>query len=62
MPALLRLVRRTWIAFVRSGDPAHDGMPPWPTYERGGNRTVMHFATICEATSHGAAQRPRACG
>jgi para-nitrobenzyl esterase len=60
MAALSRLVRNAWIAFVRNGDPAHDGMPPWPAHERAG-RQVMHFAAICEATGD-AAERPRAYG
>ena len=33
MAALSAAVRRAWIAFVRDGDPSHDGMPAWPRHD-----------------------------
>ena len=32
MAALSAAMRRAWIAFVRTGDPAHDALPDWPRY------------------------------
>jgi para-nitrobenzyl esterase len=32
-----------WIAFARTGDPNHDGIPRWPVYEPG-RRATMIFA------------------
>ena len=34
-----------WLAFARTGDPNHPGLPDWPTYEREegiDNRAIMH--------------------
>jgi para-nitrobenzyl esterase len=33
MQALSTAVRRSWIAFVRGGDPSQETMPPWPRYD-----------------------------
>jgi para-nitrobenzyl esterase len=33
MQALSRSMRLAWIAFVRSGDPGHEAMPPWPQHD-----------------------------
>jgi para-nitrobenzyl esterase len=33
MAALSAAMRRAWIAFVRDGDPSHDGMPAWPRHD-----------------------------
>jgi para-nitrobenzyl esterase len=33
MQALSAAVRRSWIGFVRGGDPSHEAMPPWPRYD-----------------------------
>jgi len=35
-----------WIAFARSGSPAHDGLPSWPAYDLD-ERATMHFGTPC---------------
>ncbi|WP_207669850.1 carboxylesterase/lipase family protein [Thermaerobacter sp. FW80] len=37
-----RMMHRAWIAFARQGDPQHDGLPPWPRYDRD-ERAVMVF-------------------
>jgi para-nitrobenzyl esterase len=33
MAALSAVMRRAWIEFVRSGDPAHEAMPAWPRHD-----------------------------
>lgn len=30
-----------WIAFARTGDPAHDGIGPWPAYDTTGRHTMI---------------------
>ncbi|MFF4294464.1 carboxylesterase/lipase family protein [Streptomyces vinaceus] len=39
---LARTMHRAWIAFVRTGDPNHPGMPQWPPYDAR-TRTAMRF-------------------
>ena len=34
-------MHRAWVAFIRDGDPNHDGLPTWPKYS--GQRPVMDF-------------------
>jgi para-nitrobenzyl esterase len=38
---LSRRVQEAWIAFARSGDPAHSGLPDWPTYTREEGQTLV---------------------
>jgi para-nitrobenzyl esterase len=33
MQALSAAIRRSWVAFVRGGDPSQDLLPPWPRYD-----------------------------
>jgi len=33
MESLSMQMRRCWIAFVRNGDPNHDGIPCWPAHQ-----------------------------
>jgi len=33
MAALSAAMQRAWIAFVRDGDPSHDGLPAWPRHD-----------------------------
>jgi para-nitrobenzyl esterase len=33
MEALSVSIRQCWVAFVHSGDPAHEAVPPWPRYD-----------------------------
>ena len=33
MQALSTCIRHAWIAFVRSGDPGHEAIPPWPQHD-----------------------------
>jgi para-nitrobenzyl esterase len=35
-----------WIAFARSGDPNHDGLPEWPAYDLD-RRSTMIFDNQC---------------
>jgi para-nitrobenzyl esterase len=40
-------MHRAWIAFARTGDPQHPGLPAWPQYEVG-RRATMRFDSTCE--------------
>ncbi len=40
-----------WIAFARSGNPGHAGLPDWPPYEHGRHATMVLGNTCCEAPS-----------
>ncbi|MDQ1434298.1 MAG: para-nitrobenzyl esterase [Actinomycetota bacterium] len=40
-------MHRAWIAFARTGDPRHDGIPEWPSYEPE-RRATIRFDTTCE--------------
>jgi para-nitrobenzyl esterase len=40
-------MHRAWIAFARSGNPNHDGLPPWPRYEAG-QRATMELGETCQ--------------
>jgi para-nitrobenzyl esterase len=45
--ALVEAVQGAWIAFARTGDPSHPGLPPWPPYETQ-NRHTLVFNRLCE--------------
>lgn len=48
-PARLPLgdaMSRAWIAFAKSGNPGHPGLPVWPAYTTGMRATMM-FDTVC---------------
>ena len=53
-PEAERLCRQTmdaWLAFARSGDPSHAGLPGgrWPAYEPGRRATMrLGRETLCE--------------
>jgi para-nitrobenzyl esterase len=40
--AIASAMHRAWIAFARTGDPRHDGIPEWPRYDRD-RRATMRF-------------------
>ncbi|NKB98067.1 MAG: carboxylesterase family protein [Pseudomonadales bacterium] len=42
--ALADVMSEAWLAFARAGDPNHDGLPEWPTYDTT-NRATMIFDT-----------------
>jgi len=46
MADLSDAMRRTWIAFVRTGDPAHDGLPAWPRHDADKGQTMRFGARI----------------
>jgi para-nitrobenzyl esterase len=46
MADLSAAMRRAWIAFVRTGDPAHDGLPAWPRHEAEKGQTMRFGARI----------------
>jgi para-nitrobenzyl esterase len=43
---LARTMSRSWAAFARSGNPNHDGLPPWPVYSSE-RRPTMIFDERC---------------
>lgn len=47
MAALAKAMHGAWVAFARSGDPSHDGIPPWRPYEPM-QRTTMRFDSITD--------------
>jgi para-nitrobenzyl esterase len=50
-PAALALQERVmdaWLAFARSGDPNHPGLPAWPSYDTE-KRLLMEFGERCAA-------------
>ena len=40
-------MHRAWIAFARTGDPNHAGLPEWPQYDLE-RRATMRFDAVCE--------------
>jgi para-nitrobenzyl esterase len=44
--ALSKAVQGAWIAFARTGNPSHAGLPSWPTYEPK-NRMTLVFDQSC---------------
>jgi para-nitrobenzyl esterase len=47
LAALSGAMHQAWIAFVRTGDPGHAGIPPWKPYDTA-RRTTMRFDTAVE--------------
>jgi para-nitrobenzyl esterase len=45
--AIADAMHQAWIAFARTGDPNHAGLPDWPQYEPG-RRATMRFDTTIE--------------
>jgi para-nitrobenzyl esterase len=39
--SLAAAMHGAWLAFARTGSPAHEGLPPWPAY--GDGRATMYF-------------------
>jgi para-nitrobenzyl esterase len=40
-PALAERVSEAWLAFARTGDPNHPGLPPWPAYDTARRATML---------------------
>jgi para-nitrobenzyl esterase len=45
--ALANKMSKAWIAFAKTGNPNHKGLPTWPVYNAG-NTATMHFNNKCE--------------
>src|SRR5262249_59785037 len=45
--ALAARMQDAWLAFARTGDPNHPGLPPWPAYD-GSRRATMLLGARCE--------------
>jgi para-nitrobenzyl esterase len=39
--ALAARIQDAWIAFARTGQPAHGGVPDWPAYDAAHRRTMI---------------------
>lgn len=52
--ALSAVMRASWIAFVRKGDPNHPSLPHWPRFDVR-CRATMHFDNVCAAYGNAAA-------
>jgi len=48
--ALSEKMMDAWIAFARTGNPNHDGIPEWAPYDKE-KRTTMFFGDKCEAVN-----------
>lgn len=49
--ALADRMSRAWVAFARTGNPNHKGLPTWPAYSAQ-NGSAMLFDTKCEVKNH----------
>lgn len=45
--ALATKMSNAWVAFARTGNPSHKGLPSWPAYNTT-NSPTMHFDNKCE--------------
>jgi len=50
MHDLAKVVSRTWVAFARTGNPNHSGLPQWPAYDAE-KRATMTFNTPCKVVN-----------
>jgi len=58
-PALADRVSEAWLAFARTGDPNHAGLPAWPPYDTG-RRGTMLFDVECRVADDPDAEERRA--
>ncbi|MDZ4826602.1 MAG: carboxylesterase/lipase family protein [Actinomycetota bacterium] len=59
--AIADAMHRAWIAFARTGDPNHTGLPTWPAYDQD-QRPTMRFDTTVELLSDPLGEDRRAWG
>jgi para-nitrobenzyl esterase len=52
--ALSAVMRASWIAYARNGDPNHPSLPHWPRFDAR-RRATMHFDNVCAAFGDAAA-------
>ena len=57
--ALAKAMSQAWIAFARSGDPSHQGLPQWPAYDAK-TRATMIFNQECRVQNDPAGQERKA--
>ncbi|HEY6308405.1 MAG TPA: carboxylesterase/lipase family protein [Candidatus Angelobacter sp.] len=50
MQNLAKVVSETWVAFARTGNPNHSGLPHWPAYDAE-KRATMTFNTPCKVVN-----------
>lgn len=50
MQTLAKVVCGTWVAFARTGNPNHSGLPQWPAYDAD-KRATMTFNTPCKVVN-----------
>jgi para-nitrobenzyl esterase len=53
--ALSSVMRASWIAFARDGDPNHRGLPSWPVFDES-RSAIMHFDKVCGAVGQAKAR------
>jgi para-nitrobenzyl esterase len=58
-PALAERVSEAWLAFARSGEPNHAGLPAWPAYDTD-RRATMLFDVDCRVADDPDAEERRA--
>ena len=58
-PALAGKVSEAWLAFARTGDPNHPGLPAWPAYDTA-RRATMLFDADCTVADDPDAEERRA--
>jgi para-nitrobenzyl esterase len=58
-PGLAERVSEAWLAFARTGDPNHRGLPAWPAYDTT-RRSTMLFDVDCTVADDPDAEERRA--
>ncbi|MBK7474442.1 MAG: carboxylesterase family protein [Betaproteobacteria bacterium] len=58
MQVLAQRMQDAWIAFARTGDPAHPGLPAWPRFARERQTMLFDTPSRLEADPAGRARWP----